>query len=364
MGYVAIKGGEEAINNSLLFYQENIQKGKTLKADDIETSLSFAVDKVMSEGSLYSKKLAALAIQKSGGDLLNAAFFLRAHRSSCSRIGEAKMIRSDGIRVLRRISSAFKDIKGGQILGASNDYEVKLLFHQINDKQFYENHWEDFNDADVYLESALTPLREKNLVKKIPADDFIFDITRVYPSAPYPRSAVMQIMSRGESGGMLAFAYTSMRGYGDVHPTIGDLRLGIADVNFTHPFTNNEVKIAEIEISACEIASTFEKQKDGTTKLTTGFGFCFGFNETKVIAMSILDSTLYNPSYTVGDGSVASNFEMIVHHLDGIESMGFANHYKLPHYVTFQSDLQIFASAKKHGENEMEKNKHERKSKQ
>lgn len=346
MGYVAIKGGEDAIANSLSFYKNQIESNQNLEASQIEDSLKYAVDKVMSEGSLYSKKLSAIAIKKSGGDLLNASFFLRAHRSSCARAGIAKTINTDDMRIIRRISSAFKDIKGGQILGASNDYEVKLILNKANDKTL----WNEYSDEDVFVESALKPLRDNKLVKELKKDENISDITRVFPNAPYPRSAVMQVMARGESGSMLAFAYTSMRGYGDVHPTIGDLRLGSCDVNFTHPFTKNDVKIGEIDMTACEVAATFEKQEDGTTKLTTGFGACFGFNETKAISMSILDTSLYNASHTIGEGSVANSFEMIVHHIDGIESMGFTNHYKLPHYVTFQADLQVFANAQKHGE--------------
>jgi alpha-D-ribose 1-methylphosphonate 5-triphosphate synthase subunit PhnI len=31
--------------------------------------------------------------------------------------------------------------------------------------------------------------------------------------------------------------------------------------------------------------------------------------------------------------------EFVLTHVDGIESMGFCNHYKLPHYVSFQSEL-------------------------
>jgi alpha-D-ribose 1-methylphosphonate 5-triphosphate synthase subunit PhnI len=344
MGYVAIKGGEKAIKNSLAFYEEQIEQDQQIEAEDIQKSLRYAVDKVMSEGSLYSKKLAAISIKKSGGDLLNAAFYLRAHRSSCARVGIAQTIHTDQMRVIRRISSAFKDIKGGQILGPSNDYEIKLILKKATEKQL----WDGYEKSDIVVESALTPLRKKELVKRLPKDETISDITRIFPNPPYPRSAVLQIMSRGESGSMLGFAYTSMRGYGDVHPTVGDLRLGSCDVLFTHPFTKNDVKIAEIDVTACEIAATFEKQEDGSTKLTTGFGFCFGFNETKAICMGIIDNALYNSAHTIGSGSIVDNFEMIVHHLDGVESMGFSNHYKLPHYVTFQADLQVFANARQY----------------
>jgi alpha-D-ribose 1-methylphosphonate 5-triphosphate synthase subunit PhnI len=91
----------------------------------------------------------------------------------------------------------------------------------------------------------------------------------------------------------------------------------------------------------------FEKQDDGNVQLTTGFGLCFGFNETKAISMSILDLALYNTKFSVGEVEFASSFEMMMHHVDGIESQGFTNHFKLPHYVTFQADLQVLSNAAK-----------------
>ena len=343
MGYVAIKGGEEAIENSLSFYAQSVKESERIEDQDIMNGLRYAVDKVMGEGSLYSKKLAAVAIKKSAGNLLDGAFFLRAHRSTCQRIGVAKTIDTQKMRLIRRISSAFKDIKGGQILGPSNDYEVKLIL----EKKIKPKDWQIFSDKENILASALKPLRDRNLVKKLEADKEISDITRLFPQPPYPRSAVMQVLSRGEAGSMLGFAYTSIRGYGDVHPTIGDLRLGISDLNFTHPFTKKEVKVGELELTACESAGMFEKQDDGNVQLTTGFGLCFGFNETKAISMSILDLALYNTKFSVGEVEFASSFEMMMHHVDGIESQGFTNHFKLPHYVTFQADLQVLSNAAK-----------------
>ncbi|MDD2974819.1 carbon-phosphorus lyase complex subunit PhnI [Aliarcobacter cibarius] len=341
MGYVAIKGGEEAIENSLSFYENMLEDTNNLDEKDVCNALRFAVDKVMSEGSLYSKKLSSIAIKKSAGDLLNAAFFLRAHRSSCQRIGIAKTIDVNNMKLVRRISSAFKDIQGGQLLGPSNDYEVKLMLN----KSYLNSKWEDFSDKENIISSALDPLRARNLVKTLPCDKEISDVTRVFPQPPYPRSAVLQILTRGEAGSMLGFAYTSIRGYGDVHPTIGDLRLGTCELKFTHPLTKNEVKIGELELTSCESAGMFEKQENGEVKLTTGFGFCFGFNETKAISMSIIDLSLYSAKFSVGEKEFASDFEMIVHHVDGVDSMGFTNHFKLPHYVTFQADLQVFNNA-------------------
>lgn len=345
MAFYAIKGGEEAIKNSLSYYNDYSKEQNNIEDEDLINTLTFSIDKIISEASLYSKKLAAKAIKRSAGDLLNASFFLRAHRSTCQRIGIAKELDVNDMKLTRRISSAFKDIKGGQLLGPSNDYEIKLL----NETKKEDVDLENYSDKDNVIKSALTPLREENLIKKLKKDKNIWDITRNYPNAPYPRSAVLQVMSRAESGSLLAVSYTTMRGYGDVHPTIGDLRIGTLDIKFTHPFTKKEVLIGEIEATAVECAGTFNKDEQGDTKLTTGFGFCFGKNETKTISMAITDLTLYNKPYSVGsDYILAADYEMIMHHLDGIESFGMTSHFKLPHYVTFQTDYQIFKCAKEY----------------
>ena len=352
MSYVAIKGGTEAIRASKNFFRTELelQASENIADEAIVKGLRFSCDRVMGEGALYTEKLAARAIRKSGGDLLEAAFYVRAHRSTCQRIGTAGAIHSDTMHILRRISSAFKDINGGQILGPSCDYVIRLFssFKESsdNDEEVFEM---DQNGKNTYVESALQPLRENDQIVVLEnSEDTPFDVTRAFPLPPYPRSALMQVMARGETGAMLAFAYTSMRGYGDVHPTIGDLRLGMVDITFVHPFTGKDTKIGSIRVTSCETVGSFNRDpRDGELRLAVGFGFCFGFNETKAIAMSILDLAMHHTGYSVGGQSIAANPEMIIHHVDAIESMGFTNHFKLPHYVTFQAHLHVFNKAEK-----------------
>lgn len=351
MSYVAIKGGAEAIRRSKRFFQEELQGGADINDQVLRHGLRFACDRVMGEGALYTEKLAAEAVRKSGGDLLEAAFYVRAHRSTCQRIGETQVIDSAKARILRRISAAFKDIEGGQILGPSCDYVIRLLKTLRRDGG--TNEWGE-TAQPIFVPSALSFLREANRVIRLDnKEDAPFDITRFSPLPPYPRSAVMQTMARGETGALLAFAYTSMRGYGDVHPTIGDLRLATAPLYFTHPFTGKPVQIGEMRLTACETAGSFQRdRRDGKVRLSVGYGFSFGYNETKAIAMSILDLAMSHATFSVGKHNLAANPEMIVHHVDGIASMGFTNHFKLPHYVTFQADLQVFTQAEQHDQAE------------
>lgn len=364
MSYVAVKGGSRAIGAAKRFLHEMISPVWKLDDNNLRDGFSFAIDRIMGEGSLYSPDLALEAFKRAGGDVMDASVYLRAHRSSCQRIGCADMVAGSRMRLVRRISATFKEIIGGQILGPSSDYEIRLLGRNNHNPVAAADAPEYPKDSSTQtdesggfqFESALQPLRDDNLVMLLPnREDKPHDVTRSFPLPPYPRSAIMQIMARGETGAMLAFSYTSMRGYGDVHPTIGDLRLGYLEVTFTHPFTGETVIIGEIKATACETVGSFSRDPaDGTMRLTTGYGFCFGYNETKAISMSILDLAMNYPGFTIGGSPVAANPEMIIHHVDAIESMGFANHFKLPHYVTFQADLQVYQKARRQGEKKNE----------
>lgn len=348
MSYVAIKGGTDAIHASKQFFKNELGHSQEISEEQLTRGLRYACDRVMSEGALYTEKLAAESMRLSGGDLLEAAFYLRAHRSTCQRIGNADPVSTSTIRVLRRISSAFKDINGGQILGPSCDYVIRLLNRHDQSSNNLKTIYSPAGEEDIHVPSALQPLRDRDLVITLTnSEEEPFDVTRSYPLPPYPRSALMQVMARGETGSMLAFAYTSMRGYGDVHPTIGELRLGWAEIKFKHPFTGKKVVVGELRLTACETVGSFARDKrDSKLRLAVGYGFCFGFNETKAIAMSILDLAIHHSGYSVGGIEIAANPEIIIHHIDAIESMGFANHFKLPHYVTFQADLQVFGKAR------------------
>src|SRR5215216_2618591 len=129
MGYSAVKGGLDAISVAERLVQHPpLAAGETpLDTRHLEHQLSLAVDKIMSEGGLYAPELAALAFKQAEGDLFEAAFLLRAYRSTLPRFGYSLAARGDRMRVVRRISSAFKDVPGGQLLGRTRDYTQRLL---------------------------------------------------------------------------------------------------------------------------------------------------------------------------------------------------------------------------------------------
>ena len=71
--YVAVKGGERAIDAAHAWLAEE-RRGDTgiaeLSVAQIRAQLKLAVNRVMTEGSLYDPDLAALAIKQARADLI------------------------------------------------------------------------------------------------------------------------------------------------------------------------------------------------------------------------------------------------------------------------------------------------------
>ncbi|MBU2580778.1 MAG: carbon-phosphorus lyase complex subunit PhnI [Alphaproteobacteria bacterium] len=351
MSYVAIKGGAHAIaqSNRLLDALRALGGDNSpIEAATIETQLPLLHGRVLSEGGLYHPTLAALALKQSLGDPLEAAFMLRAYRSTQPRLATTPIHDTSRMRLIRRISAAFKDIPGGQMLGPAPDYLQRLFRFDLLDEdqptfKALARDWLD-NLAEEELPSTfpkvVEALRAEGLLAEAdPIDDEPFDITRAPLVFPVPRSAALATMARGETGGLLALAYSNMRGYGDVHPTVGELRVGYLPITLPHPVTGEPIEAGEVLITECEIVAMYE-EADGGAKptFTLGYGACFGHNEVKAIAMAILDRSM-QAGRTHGPKNPSEDAEFVLLHVDGIESMGFCTHYKMPHYITFQSDL-------------------------
>ena len=87
MGYVAVKGGTQAVLNAEELVEYFRLKGgsEPVSVRQIQDQMRLAVDRAMSEGALYAPELAALALKQSEGDSLEASFLLRAYRSTVHR---------------------------------------------------------------------------------------------------------------------------------------------------------------------------------------------------------------------------------------------------------------------------------------
>ncbi|WP_394578877.1 carbon-phosphorus lyase complex subunit PhnI [Cytobacillus firmus] len=364
MGYVAVKGGTQAIEESIkrLKY-ERLHKEQVLETGQIEGGMRGLIDQVMSESSLYDEKLAALAIKQAEGNPEEAVFLLRAYRSTLPRKYCSKIIETVEMRVERRISASFKDIPGGQILGATTDYTHRLLdFNLMKETEESISEWlsnyalenrtiEMLQHAPEFvLPKVLDYLRKEGLIPPLENNDSEpDDVTRESLEFPSSRSQRLQILTRGETGAVTSLAYAVIRGYGALHPTVGELRVGSLPINIEHPneagSDEDEYYIGEIKATEAEMLMPFMAEKEKGKKeleFEIGYGLCFGQNETKAIAMGILDNCLEHP-----DNSFPShNEEFVLLHIDSVESTGFISHLKMPHYVTFQSKLDSVRKTK------------------
>ena len=88
-----------------------------LSVAQIEQQLNLAVDRVMTEGGIADRELAALALKQASGDNVEAIFLLRAYRTTLAKLAVSEPLDTTGMRLERRISAVYKDIPGGQLLG-------------------------------------------------------------------------------------------------------------------------------------------------------------------------------------------------------------------------------------------------------
>ena len=368
MAYVAVKGGLAAIEASLERLKYERLKGRTVvEVETIKHTLRGMIDRIMSEGSLYSRDLAALAVKQGEGNPEEATFLLRAYRSTLPRKYYSQVIDTRNMLLKRRISAAFKDIPGGQILGASYDYTHRLLDFSLWEEKLpdvekwlgeFENNTaaekENSNGYACSLVKVVDFLRKEGLLAMIAEDNTEpLDVTRKSLVFPADRSERLQTLTRGETGAVTALGYAAIRGYGILHPTVGELRVGEVPVFVNYPLEENQseedaVYIGEIQVTEVETLFPQTRKKEGgenELEFFLGYGLCFGQNETKAIAMSVLDYCLEKgPKDTP-----VSDEEFVLMHIDSVEATGFVSHLKLPHYVTFQSKLDRVRSTKRKG---------------
>ncbi|AEB29210.1 putative phosphonate metabolism protein [Carnobacterium sp. 17-4] len=365
MGYVAVKGGQKAIERSnLALDYDRIKDGRVLDVADILAGMRPLVDQVMSESSLYDEELAALAIKQASGSMEEAVFLMRAHRSTLARLYYTNTTSTKSMFVERRISASFKDIPGGQLLGSASDFKQRFLdFDLLNETQEQvretaENFEKKEFDAPVMnlrqLPKVIDYLEEEGLYTSQPLNDREpDDITKSSIQFPTSRSQRLQSLTRGQTGAVTSLGYAGIRGYGVAsHPNIGELRVGELPLHVSdarHPDEEDQAyyigSIITTEVESFLPIDVTDKDGKTTQSFAVGYGLTFGQNETKTIAMSVLDYSLEHPV----DGYPTSDEEFVLLHVDSVESTGFISHLKLPHYVTFQSLLDGIREIKKGG---------------
>jgi len=344
--YVAVKGGEKAIENAhRLLAEERRGDPATpeLSLAQIEEQLSLAVDRVMTEGSLYDRKLAALAVKQARGDVTEAVFLLRAYRTTLTRFGATEPIDTAAMTIRRRISATYKDIPGGQVLGPTFDYTHRLLDFALAEDGAPAPAKEVAVETAAPMPRVTDLLNHEGLIQQEVADDSkpVGDVTREAMTLPADRDVQLQMLARGDEGFVLALGYSTQRGYGRNHPFAGEVRFGDVEVEFTPPELGFPVVIGEVSVTECQMVNQFKGSADKPPQFTRGYGISFGHCERKTMAMANVDRALRAKELGEDITAPALDEEFVLYHCDNVEASGFVQHLKLPHYVDFQSELDI-----------------------
>ena len=137
-------------------------------------------------------------------------------------------------------------------------------------------------------------------------------------------------------------AYSTQRGYARNHAFVGELRIGMVPVEMEIPELGFAIEIGEIEVTECETVNQFSGSKSAPAQFTRGYGLVFGQTERKAISMALVDRALrWDELGEDNLGAPAQDEEFVLSHCDNIQATGFLEHIKLPHYVDFQSELEL-----------------------
>jgi alpha-D-ribose 1-methylphosphonate 5-triphosphate synthase subunit PhnI len=352
--YVAVKGGEKAIANAhALLARRGRGEESSPRIDyaQVRDQLGVLVARVMAEGSLYDPDLAAKALLQAQGDVLEAVTLLRSYRTTLPRFGVTVAIDTAGLPPERRVSATFKDIPGGQQLGATFDYTHRLLADEPADgipDRFAAPAGPASLDADEERMPRVTDLLGVDaLIEPDRPDDEEWtdpdpaDLTREPTVYPMSRAERLQALSRGDEGFLLSLGYSTQRGFGRTHPFVGEVRVGEVEIEFDAPEIGHPVPIGRIEVTECQMVSQFVGGADRPAQFTRGYGLVFGRAERKAMSMSLIDRALRHEEFGERAESPAQDEEFVISHADNVQAAGFVEHLKLPHYVDFQGELVL-----------------------
>lgn len=346
--YVAVKGGEKAIENAHRLLASDRRGDPTvaeLTLQQISEQLGLAVDRAMTEGSVYDRDLAALAIKQARGDLVEAIFLLRAYRTTLPRLAVSEPLDTGAMHIERRISATYKDVPGGQVLGPTFDYTHRLLDFTLaangEPPPAPQRAPGEFNASMPHVTEVLN---REDLIEREPQGDPCHaprDLTREPLDFPADREVRLQNLARADEGFLLAMGYSTQRGYGRNHPFAGEIRMGSVSVEIVPEELGFAIDIGDMQLTECEMINQFKGNAEEPARFTRGYGLSYGHTERKAMAMALCDRALRARELGEDISAPAQDEEFVLYHSDNVEASGFVQHLKLPHYVDFQGELEL-----------------------
>lgn len=374
--YVAVKGGEAAIlatHDLVAEARRGDEAVPEITVAQIREQQALACARVMNEGSLCDPDLAALALKQAQGDVIEAAFLMRAYRTTLPRFGSSEPVDTARMAIRRRVSATYKDLPGGQVLGPTYDYTHRLFDFALMDEEGQsamgsgqsasgtEPHCPlpTADCLDPHMPRVPDILGAEGLMEAEEppeGDPRPFDLTREPVTFPANRDVRLQAMARGDEGFLLGLGYSVQRGFGGNHPFVGEIRVGEVSVEFVPEELGFAVDLGDITLTECQMVNQFTGSKDVAPQFTRGYGLAFGHAERKAMSMSLVDRALKCREFGEAATYPAQQDEFVLYHSDNVEAAGFVEHLKLPHYVDFQGELELIRRIRREREERMAAN--------
>ena len=331
-----------AIDMPMLGWRRNgaVTSVPALSVAQIEEQLGRSVDRVMAEGSLYDRELAALAIKQAQGDLIEAAFLLRAYRTTLPRFAHSKPVETATMRIDGGFPRSSRTCRAARCWVRPMTIRIGCWTSRC---------WKRCGSLPARIGDG--PMRRQCrvcLISWATRDCWNMmsperepgDLTREPLTFPADRDVRLQALARGDEGFLLGLGYSTQRGYGGSHPFAGEIRMGEVAVEIEPAELGFAIDIGDLVLTECQMVNQFKGSKTVPPQFTRGYGLVFGFGERKAMAMALVDRAMRAEELGEDVVAPAQNVEFVLYHSDNIEATGFVEHLKLPHYVDFQSELQ------------------------
>ena len=117
---------------------------------------------------------------------------------------------------------------------------------------------------------------------------------------------------------------------------MGDVEVWIEPEELGFP-----ICLGDITVTECEMINQFAGNDQQAPTFTRGYGLAFGYCERKAMSMALVDRALRGRELGEDVEAPAQHEEFVLAHCDNVEANGFVSHLKLPHYVDFQSELEL-----------------------
>ena len=298
-------------------------------------------EQVCAEAGLWETAAARRALDQSRGDAAHAVSMLRVWAATQPHV-HALPVRPDDVAIIRRLSSAYPRIPGGQWLGLAPDLIPRQLDWTDDPTSAPPERSADVMPSDSAADAPTrrTTPRVRDLIDSAAVvrphnDGDGDDPARTVLMPPFTRASRLAMLARGETGALVALAALILGRRQEA--VMVELTAGVAAIRVPHPRTDLPCKVAEVPITEVEVV--LDTEVGGRPGLATGWGASLGTVERRAISLALLDGAMQ------ADGELREpltlDAQTVIAATDGPAANGFVEHLRLPHYASFAAYLAL-----------------------